>query len=127
MADAKTIECAKISSAWIFHRVQLPFETWQKLGENKNTLCSAPFYISTDGILLILKDSSLMERELTEDEKTKFHYEEFETMMMTKEGGSGVDGKTVRAFKEKAMKIKVKSKEQDDEEMKEEEQKQEGP
>lgn len=52
-----------------------------------------------------------MERELTDEEKTKFHYEEFETMMMTKDGGSGLDGKTFRAFKEKAMKIKVKSKE----------------
>jgi len=51
-----------------------------------------------------------MERELTDEEKTKFHFEEFETMMMTKDGSGGLDGRTVRAFKEKAMKINVKSK-----------------
>jgi hypothetical protein len=78
-------------------------------------MASSPFYMNTDGLLLILKDSSKMERDLTEEEKEKFHYDEFETMMFSKEAtGTGEGGKTAQRFKEKAMKISVRGKEEDD-------------
>ena len=65
--------CTKINSPWNFHRVQLPYETWYSLNGNSNFIASAPFYVSTDGLLFIIKDISKTERELTEEEKEAYN------------------------------------------------------
>ena len=63
----KDIECWKVISN--FFRAQLPYEKWYGLWGTDNFLASNPFYLSTDGLLLIVKDRTLIERELTEEEK----------------------------------------------------------
>lgn len=77
--ELEHMACTKINSAWNFHRVQLPYESWNNLNKNSNFLASAPFYISTDGLLFIIKDTSKMERELTEEEKDMFNSGEYES------------------------------------------------
>lgn len=98
----ENIECCKIMST--FFRVQLPYEKWYGLKDNVNFMASSPFYLSTDGLLLIAKDKTLKERELTEEEKKTFGCDEFDNIIFaTKEGG-----KRGYAAKEKAIKINVK-------------------
>ena len=77
----ENLSCTKINSAWNFHRVQLPYETWHELKDNTNFLSSGPFYLSTDGLLFIIKDNSKMERELTEQEKDLYNCGEYENQI----------------------------------------------
>lgn len=71
--------CTKINSAWNFHRVQLPYENWTKLAENESLFLQAsPYYVSTDGIFFIIRDSTNEEREMTKEEKEFYHCEDFE-------------------------------------------------
>ena len=63
----KDIEWCKVISN--FFRAQLPYEKWYGWWGTENFLASNPFYLSTDGLLLIVKDRTLIERELTEEEK----------------------------------------------------------
>lgn len=100
--DRKNIECCKVNN---FFRVQLPYEKWFELNQNENFLASNPFYLSTDGLLLIIKDKTIPERELTEEEKKQFGCDEYENAIFATTGG----GKRGYA-KEKAMKINVKKK-----------------
>jgi len=81
--DKTQLQCTKISSPWNFHRVQLPFENWHTLYENSLVLVSGPFYVSTDGLLFIVRDGSIPERELTNDEKEMFHVAEFENQLFS--------------------------------------------
>lgn len=72
----------KINSPWSFHRVILPFQDWVCLSDKSfsdSYLHSAPFYLSTDGILFVLRDSTKSMREMSADEKLLFHCEEFES------------------------------------------------
>jgi hypothetical protein len=77
---AENIMVTKISSPWNFHRVELPFTDWMHIGKDNefstNVLQSAPFYISTDGILFVIKDSSIDGRDMTREEKDLYHCEE---------------------------------------------------
>jgi hypothetical protein len=56
----------------------LPYETWYSLKGNENFMASGPFYVSTDGLLFILKDGSKIERDLTEEEKDFYHCQDYE-------------------------------------------------
>jgi hypothetical protein len=77
--DQSLLSVCKINSPWNFHRVQLPFESWTPLIENSDlSLTSQPFYLSTDGILFILKDLSQTERDMTPQEKEDYHCKDFE-------------------------------------------------
>ena len=68
--ERENLECCKINS--YFFRVQLPYEKWYCLANREDFLASNPFYLSIDGSLIFAKDKSLIERELTEEEKKEF-------------------------------------------------------
>jgi len=89
-----------------FFRVQLPYEKWFGLSGNEDFLASNPFYLSTDGLLIVAKDKSLIERDLTEAEKKAFGCDEFENAIFVTTNS----GKRGHMPKEKAMKINVKKK-----------------
>lgn len=89
-----------------FFRVQLPYEKWYGLIGNESFMASNPFYLSTDGLLLIVKDRTLTERGLTDEEKKEFRYAEYETAIFATTSG----GKRGYVPKEKAIKINVKKK-----------------
>ena len=72
------LEICKISSAWCFNRVQLSYEKWTPLQHATSFIASAPFYVSTDGLLFILRDNSKKERPMTDLELLKFRSVEFE-------------------------------------------------
>lgn len=72
----------KINSPWSFHRVILPFQEWVNISDaniKDSYLHSSPFYLSTDGILFILRDSRQNMREMTAEEKALYHCDEFES------------------------------------------------
>lgn len=78
----------KINSPWSFHRVVLPFAEWVNISASSESYVhSSPFYLSTDGILFILRDSANDLREMTADEKQIYHCDEFESQMFA--GGTG--------------------------------------
>ena len=76
--ELETLQLCKISSSWNFSRVQLPYEQWQSIAGNSNFLASAPFYVSTDGLLFVIRDSKKKERKMTDEEIVKFRCAEFE-------------------------------------------------
>jgi len=45
---------------------------------SRNLMSSSPFYLSTDGILFIIKDSSVEGREMTAEEKDLYRCADFE-------------------------------------------------
>lgn len=102
--ELENIECCKIMST--FFRVQLPYEKWYDLAHKEDFLASNPFYLSTDGLLMIVKDKSLKERELTDEERKEFGCAEYESAIFT----TTAKGKRVYGAKEKSMKINVKKK-----------------
>jgi hypothetical protein len=102
--ERKNIECCKIMTN--FFRVQLPYEKWYGLIDSEDFLASNPLYLSTDGLLIIVKDNSEPERELTEEEKKEFGWAEYENAIFVTTKG----GKKGYVAKEKAMKINVKKK-----------------
>ena len=58
-----------------------------------NVISSNPFYLSTDGILFIIRDSKTEIRDMTAEEKDLYRCEEFEGQMFAagdKGGGRGV-------------------------------------
>jgi len=46
---------------------------------NSNFIASAPFYVSTDGLLFVVRDRSKKERPMTDQEIVKFRSAEFES------------------------------------------------
>lgn len=103
----------KINSPWSFHRVILPFAEWVQISDNSccdSYVHSSPFYLSTDGILFIIRDSADDQREMTADEKLIFHCEEFESQMFA--GGSTSKHPKGYRPQEAAVKITVKKKEE---------------
>jgi ubiquitin carboxyl-terminal hydrolase 47 len=98
------IECCKIMST--FFRVQLPYEKWYGLANKEDFMASNPFYLSTDGLLMIVKDNSLKERELTDEERKEFGCAEYESAIFT----TTAKGKRGYGVKEKSIKINVKKK-----------------
>ena len=105
--------CTKINSPWNFHRIQLPFIEWVKLSNpdvSSSYLSSSPFYLSTDGILFIIRDSQHEIRDMSQEEKDLYRCEEFENCMFS---GAVAGGgfKKVAAAKEQGVKITVKAKE----------------
>ena len=71
-----TLQVTKISSPWYFNRVQLPYEGWHGVVDSEQLLCSAPFYVSVDGLLFIIKDSRKKMEEPSEEERKKYGMEE---------------------------------------------------
>ena len=62
---------------------------------HRNLICSNPFYLSTDGILFIIKDSSVQGRQMTQEEKDLYKCAEFENQVVSASGeklGRGVGG-----------------------------------
>jgi hypothetical protein len=77
--DVQNIWCTKINSPWNFHRVELPFVEWiQLVNAADNLMSSSPFYLSTDGILFVVRDGSQEIRDMVADEKDLFRCEDFE-------------------------------------------------
>ena len=79
--STNSICCTKINSPWNFHRVELPYIEWIQLTQedtSRNLMSSNPFYLSTDGILFMVKDSSVEGREMTAEEKDLYRCEDFE-------------------------------------------------
>lgn len=79
---AENLELTKVNSPWNFHRVTLPFAEWVRIGAEgvkESYMHSAPFYLSTDGILFIAKDSRKEMREMTNAEKDLYRCEDFES------------------------------------------------
>jgi hypothetical protein len=112
----ENLVAAKINSPWNFHRVQLPFVDWVKLSGaakgkddlSQNPITNAPFYLSTDGILFVVRDSSKVEREMSGDERELYRCEAFEELIAA--GGALKDGKGVgrkRAGGEAGVRITV--------------------
>jgi hypothetical protein len=104
----ENLECTKINSVWNFHRVQLPHEKWVKLTEATGYLNSAPFFLSTDGLLFIVKDSSHIERDLTMEERILFGFDEWESSMASTTSSSFSGKKNYNFGGEKALHITVK-------------------
>ena len=110
---AETLMAAKINSPWNFHRVQLPFVDWVKLSGaaqgkvdvSKSPISNAPFYLSTDGILFIVRDFSKQERDMTSDERALYRCEDYEEMMAS--GGALKEGKGGKRPGEAGVKITV--------------------
>lgn len=75
---ASEIQCTKINSPWNFHRVELPFVQWVSLSESNNYISSNPFYLSTDGILFIIRDNRVEMRDMTSQEREMYRCEDFE-------------------------------------------------
>jgi len=111
---SESIYCAKITSPWNFHRVELPFVDWIHLTSDqrgeKEYVSSQPFYLSTDGILFIVKDCTLEQRDMTPVEKLLYKCDEFEQWLMA--GGSKQPGESNKrkGGGEQGVKIFVKSK-----------------
>ena len=66
--------------------MQLPFIEWIKLFDDSvqsNYLSSSPFYLTTDGILFIIRDSQLEIRDMSQQEKDLYHCEEYENQMFS--------------------------------------------
>jgi hypothetical protein len=95
--EGQNISATKINSPWNFHRVQLPFVEWVPLMKEdicSNQLMQNPFYVSTDGILFIVKDDSKLSRPMTQDEREMYRCEEFEgNNMFNGTCSGGKDGK----------------------------------
>lgn len=105
--ERKTLLCTKINSSWNFSRVQLPFEQWVSLNGSQDFFQAAPFYVSTDGILFIVKDGSVQEREMTAEERELYRSDDFEANTFA--AGSAPTGKrSYKGPKEKGVTIKVK-------------------
>ena len=102
------LRCTKINSSWNFSRVQLPFEQWVSLDGSQDFFQAAPFYVSTDGILFIVKDSSLQEREMSAEERELYRSDDFEANTFA--AGSAPSGgkRSNKGPKEKGVTIKVK-------------------
>jgi hypothetical protein len=101
--------CTKIASTWNFHRVQLTFEQWTNLAKNEHFLASAPYYASTDGLLLIVRDTTHEEREMTAAEREMYNCEDYESNMFA--GGKASGDRKAGGYtgpKEQGVKITVK-------------------
>jgi len=117
---SESIYCAKISSPWNFHRIELPFVDWVHLTSELKSekdqrgstqyVSSQPFYLSTDGILFIVKDCTVDQRDMTPQEKLLYKCDEFEQWLMA--GGSKQDGTSNKrkGAGEQGVKIMVMSK-----------------
>lgn len=91
--------------------MMLPHCDWVLLSESSisgSYFQSAPFYVSTDGILFIVKDSKEDTIEMTNEQKILFHCEEYESQIANGPSFS----KTLKNGKggEAAVKITVKQK-----------------
>ena len=73
----------------------------EDIGEN--VISSNPFYLSTDGILFIIRDSKTQIRDMTAEEKDLYRCEEFEGQMFA----AGGTGKGVARKAEVGVKITV--------------------
>ena len=107
----ENLVCTKINSPWNFHRIQLPFIQEIKLDDpavSSSFLTSSPFYLSTDGILFIVRNNQNALRDMTPEEKDLYRCEEFENQMFSGAVAGGGFRKVVN--KEAAVKITVKAK-----------------
>ena len=90
--------------------MQLPYVEWVPLMKEEtrdNQLMQNPFYVSTDGILFIIKDGSKDSREMTADEREMYRCEDFEgNNMFNSNSGPVKDGKR-RGPQEQGIKITV--------------------
>ena len=75
---------------------------------SQSFLSSNPFYLSTDGILFVVRDSNFEIRDITAKEKDLYRCEEFENQMFSGAVAGGGFRKVVN--KEKGVKITVKAK-----------------
>ena len=110
------ILCAKVGSPWNFHRVELPYIGWVNLTsetQGLNSISQEPYYLSTDGILFVVRDARTEIRDMTIEEKELYKCEEYEQWLMSggaKGQGAG-PGKTTGVRKqEQGIKIRVKTK-----------------
>lgn len=109
------IHCAKINSPWNFHRVELPFISWIQLcseAQGKNSISQDPFYLSTDGILFVVKDARVESREMSAEEKELYKCQEYEEWLMSggAKGAQQAGGKPGAKKSEAGIKIIVKTK-----------------
>ncbi len=100
--DVAKMQVTKISSPWYFNRVQLPYETWHDMAEAESLLRSAPFYVSVDGLLFIVKDGGKAMREPSEEDRKKYGIEVSRSGVVSKK----------KLVEEKGIKIIVKKKQQ---------------
>lgn len=96
----------KILSPWKHLRFDLLTQEWHPLNEDHNSVYSHPFYISQDGSLLVLRDKSIKEKDLTEEEKKQIGILQSKHRVQ-QSGGFG----SYKPHVEKSMKIVVKKKE----------------
>lgn len=84
--------------------MQLPHETWHSLEGNDGYLGAAPFFLTTDGTMFVIRDVETKERNLTEEEKKQYAAFDYELA----NGDSKVPGGIGQGKKEKALVITVK-------------------
>lgn len=87
------LECTKINSSWNFSRVQLPFESWTKLEGSELFMGSAPYYVQTDGLFFVIRDSKKDVRDMTADEKELYRSDDYEHQIFSRPIGKTADGK----------------------------------
>ena len=68
----ENLQITKITYNWNFSRLDLKPALYYKAYKYKALLCSSPFYLNIDGILLFVKDSSEEVKTLSEEERSKF-------------------------------------------------------
>ena len=101
--NLESLQVTKISSPWYFNRVQLPYETWHGVVDDEQLLCSAPFYVSVDGLLFIIKDGRKKMEEPSEEERKKYGLEISRSGTVAKK----------KVAQEKGIKIIVKKKQEE--------------
>ena len=102
----ENLAATKIISVWNFFRVQLQYGKFEELSGRPSYLAEHPFYLSTDGLLFVIRDKSKSARELTPLEVKEFGFDEYQEAIVQNGAMKG----TALPVKEKALKITVKKK-----------------
>eukprot|EP00355_Strombidium_rassoulzadegani_P007548 CAMPEP_0168624610 /NCGR_PEP_ID=MMETSP0449_2-20121227/9517_1 /TAXON_ID=1082188 /ORGANISM="Strombidium rassoulzadegani, Strain ras09" /LENGTH=74 /DNA_ID=CAMNT_0008666203 /DNA_START=332 /DNA_END=553 /DNA_ORIENTATION=- len=74
-------------------------------------MSSTPFYLSTDGILFVLRDKKSEIREMGAEERDLYKCEDYESQIFSAKGKDGGPGRVARK-NEVGVKITVKAREE---------------
>jgi len=97
----------KVLGAWKFIKYDLLFQNWKEFDDDNTTVFGDPIYLNNDGTIIFIKDKTIKEKELTEEEKRKIGVGRTQHKASHTSGGTGYSSYN----SEKSLKIHVKKKE----------------